>query len=300
MNGAKGLFYMDNPEIDINHFLTSKPLPPYPIKVTYGIHWLAIDGIQPNIPQNAPKYKRALITSQVEEGVKEETDNIITEEVDVKPNAKHIFSKEIQMYYQKLTIILSKGTDEQIREAVTNIEKDPVMQRILPHVAKFLQQLLKDQLKDLRTLRTILSVINALLDNPDIYLDNHLHLLIPTVLTCIVSNAIGSEDSDDWSIRENASFIIEKLCNKYSNEYNTIRPRIVKILISTLINLNNTLHTHYGCIIALNNLKEDLRNIPSLPGYCTYITKMIKDNNQTKQIQAQYVYKALEMAGLIQ
>jgi hypothetical protein len=58
--GGRELHFNEDREIDLQKFLenTTSKLPP-PVKVR--AHWLVIDGVQPNIPENPGRAKRVLI-----------------------------------------------------------------------------------------------------------------------------------------------------------------------------------------------------------------------------------------------
>ncbi|KAG5461803.1 MAG: hypothetical protein BJ554DRAFT_5950 [Olpidium bornovanus] len=45
------LFYLEDEELDFDAIL-SAPLPAIPLDVTWTAHWLAVEGVQPAIPQN--------------------------------------------------------------------------------------------------------------------------------------------------------------------------------------------------------------------------------------------------------
>lgn len=46
-----GVFYLEDPELNLGDML-AEPLPPPPREPSLTMHWLAVDGVQPNIPQN--------------------------------------------------------------------------------------------------------------------------------------------------------------------------------------------------------------------------------------------------------
>ena len=58
--GGRELHFNEDREIDLQKFLenTASKLPP-PVKIR--AHWLVIDGVQPNIPENPGKAKRVII-----------------------------------------------------------------------------------------------------------------------------------------------------------------------------------------------------------------------------------------------
>lgn len=48
---ANDIYFDDDEEVDFDSVL-NKPLPKIPLDVTFTAHWLAIEGVQPAIPQN--------------------------------------------------------------------------------------------------------------------------------------------------------------------------------------------------------------------------------------------------------
>lgn len=49
--GTKDLFFIDDRELDFSEIISS-PLPDAPRETSLAAHWLAIEGVQPAIPQN--------------------------------------------------------------------------------------------------------------------------------------------------------------------------------------------------------------------------------------------------------
>ena len=45
------LYFIQDKEVDLMDLINA-PLPPCPVDVTYMAHWLAIEGVQPAIPEN--------------------------------------------------------------------------------------------------------------------------------------------------------------------------------------------------------------------------------------------------------
>ncbi|KAK4784614.1 hypothetical protein SAY86_018982 [Trapa natans] len=51
--GHKDLFYLEDKDIDIKDVIDA-PLPKAPLDIAVLCHWLAIEGVQPAVPENAP------------------------------------------------------------------------------------------------------------------------------------------------------------------------------------------------------------------------------------------------------
>jgi len=48
---GQDIYYADDEELSLDDLINT-PLPPVPLDVTFTGHWLAIEGVQPAIPQN--------------------------------------------------------------------------------------------------------------------------------------------------------------------------------------------------------------------------------------------------------
>jgi hypothetical protein len=60
----RDLFYLDDKDLDVEAIVNDYKLPPCPRQVSFACHWLAIDGVQPEIPQNPPKRRKTDTTSE--------------------------------------------------------------------------------------------------------------------------------------------------------------------------------------------------------------------------------------------
>jgi len=122
--GGKDLYYPDEKEVELLD-LVGAPLPKIPSDVTIRAHWLAVDGVQPVVPENPPPstvdeqqneatgfslpsisstepashLKRILYDKK---GAKRD-ENMSNEWIKLKPLQAHSLSLEQQLYYKEIT-----------------------------------------------------------------------------------------------------------------------------------------------------------------------------------------------------
>lgn len=139
--------------MDIESLLTA-PLPPIPLAMTFTAHWLAIEGVQPLIPQNPPPTPAMLAANNAQqlnaaaaqpnksESAEGETvqSAIAPAETLAKPLVKHVLSKEAQLYYEKMTAALKNTTSLQLRElAWQALAEDAGLHQLVPYLVHFIQ-----------------------------------------------------------------------------------------------------------------------------------------------------------------
>lgn len=107
--------------------------PPPPV---LQVHWLALDGVQPVIPQNANTGKLMdALTLNSTEG------DLISSEQSLEELSgvvKHLLSRELQLYLEKVISIL-KSEDEKLLHAVLErITVDSGLHQLVPYFTQFL------------------------------------------------------------------------------------------------------------------------------------------------------------------
>src|SRR3954447_15458127 len=123
-------------------------------------HWLAIEGVQPSIPQNPttaetsskdllPKGPGANPALAALAG----NDN-----VSFRPSVKHVISKELILYFDKIqaAILDDDPDDEKPRlraAALDSVRADPGLHQLLPYFVNFITNQVTHHLDDLFVLR---------------------------------------------------------------------------------------------------------------------------------------------------
>ena len=176
--GGREVHFHDEQEVDLEELL-NQPLPKIPCPVTIRSHWLAIDGAQPNIPENPPPIDKG---SQLKELIEPSLGGKIVNEVDVakldksdlnakekesksgrsdgkssgkdkkavlgakqaetklKPLITHELSVEQQFYYKEVTEACVGSVEQKRTEALQSLDTDPGLYQLLPRIATFISE----------------------------------------------------------------------------------------------------------------------------------------------------------------
>lgn len=151
------IYYVGDEEVDFDTIL-NKPLPRVPLDVTFTAHWLAIEGVQPAIPQNPTPSgtftfqivlliemlsiltynidaKSDLLSKRLKTNGTNAGGN---DQVDVKPLVKHVLSKELQLYYERITEAVVSEEERLRFQAYESLRSDPGLHQLLPYFVQFI------------------------------------------------------------------------------------------------------------------------------------------------------------------
>nr|CAB3473208.1 unnamed protein product [Digitaria exilis] len=197
--GHKDLFYLDDREVDFKEIIEA-PLPKAPLDTAVVAHWLAIEGVQPAIPENPPI--DAIVPPA--ENKRSEHGKDDGHPVDVKLPVKHVLSRELQMYFDKIAeLTMSRSDTSLFKEALVSLAKDSGLHPLVPYFSYFIADEVTRSLGDLPVLFALMRVVRSLLHNPHIHIEPYLHQLMPSMITCIVAKRLGHRLSDNhWELRD--------------------------------------------------------------------------------------------------
>ncbi|CAI8493775.1 unnamed protein product [Hanseniaspora opuntiae] len=339
-------FYIDEEEVDFDK-LINEPLPEAPRITTFTSHWLAVEGVQPNIAQNpnihedirlkySPLVRGSIVTSinentlvlsnendqKDDDANNENNDNDLEKEnnadssqdakatnqnksinsnvkidgkdVEIKLRVKHVISKELQIYFEKITKSLLEPSEEyndlqkeSIKQAaLQSLSSDKGIHQLLPYFIAFINEQITYNLHDLEKLTTLLEMVFSILVNKDFSLEPYYNSLIPCILTLLLAKNIGkleeksTENGEDAAAQQDAlldkslairnfssQVLAHILSNKDLNKSNiiekTIKPKIIRTILKTFLDKNRSMGTYYGCfkilIIMGSNNTEIIR-----------------------------------------
>jgi transcription initiation factor TFIID subunit 6 len=270
-----GLFYVPSEEVDIETLL-QEPLPKSPQPMVLTSHWLAIEGVQPKIPQNPtipeknalgePVAGKTLSSDASPAGQARLQRELAAEDAEIKPAVKHVLSKEQQLYYDTILADLLKGSvggeySSGAVAALTALKSDAGLQQLIPYFVQFVSESVPKSLLEGWKLRMAMDMLAALLANEHVFIEPYLHQVMPPILTCVVGKQLGplnedmsdQETFDHWALRRQAAELVATIAHRFAHSYTTLIPRITKTL-SKAIEQGKPLTSQYGAIFGFTHL----------------------------------------------
>lgn len=136
-------------------------------------HWLAVEGVQPSIPQNpttADSRNQELVPKGP--GANPNASAINGDNVAVKPLVKHVLSKELLLYFEKICdALVDEASDEYRLAAFASIRTDPGLHQLVPYFVQFIAEKVTHSLKNLFILTQMMHFTSAMLENSSLYID---------------------------------------------------------------------------------------------------------------------------------
>ncbi|KAF2024524.1 TAF-domain-containing protein [Setomelanomma holmii] len=303
------LYYVEDEEVDFEKLINA-PLPKVPREITFTAHWLAVEGVQPSIPQNPTTNTADLLPKGPNANPHLAAANGL-DNVNVKPLVKHVLSKESQELFAKLSSALTDETNiEWQNAALAAIRTEPGIHQLTTYLLSFVAEKVTHSMKNLFVLHQMMKTTLALLDNQAIYLDPYIAYMVPPVLTCCIGKNLGSgtqqpsstassetlngNSSSDYrsssfnhfDLRGLAASILGRICQKGSSSNQGLKSRIARTCLKTFMDFQKPLATHYGALRALASITGpegfQMLILPNLQLYNDDVLKASLENEATR------------------
>ncbi|MCO5575846.1 hypothetical protein L7F22_029651 [Adiantum nelumboides] len=235
-------------EIDLDKVLESGPTVALGPGVGWSAHWLAVEGVQPSVPQNptvsngasaainttaAPASSHAVNLNGAS-AVLAATGAAPGQAV-AKPLIKHVLSRELQLYFERLTTAIIDPPREAEVQGQKDSTSDSGLHQLVPYLIQWVGERVQSSLRDEKTLEVLLQTINAIVMNPFLGIESYLHQLLPFVLSILLTSTLGaSTSSRTYALRSQAGSVLAYLLAQYSSTYPTLKPRVVRTVLGAL------------------------------------------------------------------
>ena len=305
------LFYVEDEEVDFEKLINA-PLPKVPREMSFTAHWLAVEGVQPSIPQNPTQAdQRGQELLPKGPGGANQTLAAVSgaDGASVKPLVKHVLSRELQLYFERITSAILTDTsgnnahsNEYRTAAFASLRSDPGIHQLVPYFVQFTADKVTHSLKSFSTLTQTLTLTAALLDNPSLYLAPYVPALVPSVLTCLLAKHLGTPATDGttthFALREYSASLLSTIARRYGASSSTLKPRIARSCLKHFLDPHKPFGSHYGAVLGLTMIAntDGIRALilPNLKAYDAVLAEGLKDD--ARREQAEYVVLVLMRA----
>lgn len=238
-------------KIDLATYLRQEATMEPPTEVAVHRHWLAVDGEQPEIPENPdplPTSGSAASMMLTEAPVSGDKSGL-----EVHQLQSAVLSEELQLYFTRVTVALERGkataeTAEQHEIVLQSLGRDTGLQELVPFMVRYIQQELYRQISNVEHCRTLVRAATALLRNSHLHLELQIHELLPALMTCVVAKRLS--EGDHWALRREAAMALLTTCQVFGNDYVMLQARILRALCDA-IGPEKGLPSRYGGFVAI-------------------------------------------------
>lgn len=202
------VYFVEDEEIDFERVIREDKIT-LPKGVNWTAHWLAVEGVQPLIPENPPAFPKeqdlepslSKISASPSKSNNTNPGFPPTPPGSDRPSpvqtarkqtqqqqqqVKQVLSRELQLYYNRLTTALLSTSNGNSKDdsftkraaALSSLRVDAGLQPLLPYLVRWVAEGVVNTLRgggqaesDGRTLSTLLDVICAILDNPTLFVE---------------------------------------------------------------------------------------------------------------------------------
>lgn len=298
-HGQPPLYYLEDEDIEFDKIIHA-PLPKVPRDITYSVHWLAIEGVQPAIPQNPSLSDTPTADKKGRQGLNTSSWTVPNPSMgtEVKHLVKHVISKELQLYFERINSAILDEQNERLRSAaLSSLRQDSGLHQLLPYFVSLVAEKITHNLKHLFTLNMMMQMTWALFDNTNLFIEPYLHQIIPSTLTCLVAKKLGDNaaSQEHYALRDFAASLLGLICQRFGDVYHTLKPRITRTLLKAFLDNKKPFTTHYGAIIGLTTMGKEVIRVLILPNIKLY-ELLIKDeiNSTEPTLKKMEATKCLE------
>lgn len=274
ITGTKELYYIpQDKELKLDDLL-NEPLPDIPYEISYRAHWLAINGVQPNIPENPS------------------TDiTPLPMENEIINGSTHSLSKELENYYEKVINVLKGDTEDMINYIMKNLEEEGGYNQLIPYFIQFFANEVRNylSLKDkppemFSRLCNYIRAMRCFIVNPNNNLNSYLHQIIPTILSCALGKKLSSNPEDDhWKLRKESINLLKLICEQFKVAYPDLEARSVGTLKGVINSKTCKTGPLYGALLGLRAFGPLVIQkvlIPQIKNIHEFLKEQMKDEDK--------------------
>lgn len=173
--GTVGNNSSDEKKVNLEEYIKSELELRPPNEVGLTVHWLAVDGVQPDIPQNPAPMAAPAEVHRIEP---DEDNEPLADGVQVTQLLPRLLSEELQLYFARITTAIERGgatptTRQQQDAALASVGQDSGLQELVPFFVNYVSKSLYRHVGKADHCRTLVRMARSLLKNPHLHLELH-------------------------------------------------------------------------------------------------------------------------------
>lgn len=142
--------------------LCGQRLPRCPIQSQVNLHWLAIEGQQPSIPENPAMHKRTRSQEVVQA--------LGTGEL-LRHGTAHVLPREMQIFFSKVIESLISNDESKVSQALTTVAQEAGLQELVPYFTRYIYSEVKENTRNLELLHKMMLLVESLFENREVRLE---------------------------------------------------------------------------------------------------------------------------------
>lgn len=215
------------------------------------------------------------------------------------------------MYFDKIqTAVLDDDPDEEKTRlrvaALASVRADPGLHQLLPYFVNLITNQVTHRLDDLFVLKGMMELAEALIQNPNLFLDPYAAALSAPVLTCLMSRKLGGSDDgtdavhDQYRLREMAASLLGTIARNYSTTNQLLRPKLTRTCLKHFLDPSKTPAVLFGAISGLSAAggPEAVRvlMLPALKSFDGMILKPLREKGEASTVEYEALVGAIMKA----
>lgn len=284
-------------QIPLNEITTSS-LERYPIDTSFSFHWLAINGIEPQIEENSCITKVPGLISPSANAIPEQTK--FPDQRVLIIQSKLMVSKELQNFYikcqetiQKQVSTSSNAFIPEFKILVKTLSKEASIQPLLKFFLRNITDTITITSRNIHHLNVALTLAKSLFSNQNLENETFLLTYMSITTTLLISRYPFEEDfgnpqipqkefekcySIDQSIaiRNSASDFLGIIISKYSSHYPHLHQKMAEFLTNIIFDNRIPLISQYGAILGLQRIDLTIVRSTLIPSIDIIVKKTKK------------------------
>lgn len=312
-NGNEILASSDR-QISLNE-IASSSLERYPIDTSFTFHWLAINGVEPQIEENSCSAKVPGLISQTTNDIPEQAK--FPDQRVVIINSKLMVSKELQTFYLKCLDIIknqitsnSSGFTDKFIDLIKTLSKEAAIQPLLKFFLRHITEVISVTSRNIMHLNVALTLAKALFSNPNLENEPFIQTYTSIATTLLLSRFPFEDDfnfninmilntnnpqlhqkdfekcisiDQGISIRNSAADFLGIIVQRFGKQFPDLNQRIAEFLTNIIFDTRILSISQYGAVLGLQRIDLEIVRSILIPSIDAIIIKIKNDMRNVYQ-----------------